>query len=142
MNVEVAVIFTVGSIAGAIIVSQMWMHNWLKKENFKMQKSNIMAENRIKMKKLERELGLKGSKAPVEHEKAGVLELLGGLDKDKIAGILDLLQGGGDVDDYEPEPKSDLERLISNLPPGVIEGFLKNIKGDQDQQENQQLYQS
>ena len=140
MNTEVAVVLTVGGIVGSILVTQMWQMNWFKRENFKMQKTNVMAENRIKMKKLERELGLKSSKTPVEHETPGVLDLLKGLDRDKIAGILEMLQDPDGSVDYDEPPKNDLLALIDKLPPGVVEGFLKKLGGDGEQEEQQGHY--
>lgn len=140
MNTEVALILTVGGIVGSILVTQMWQMNYFKRENFKIKKSNVMAENRIKMKKLERELGLKGSKTPVEHETPGVLDLLKGLDKDKISSILEMLQDNEVSDDYDEPPKSDLLALIDKLPPGVVEGFLKKLGGDGEQEQKQEHY--
>jgi len=68
MDLNTAIVFTVGSIAGSIIITQMWQLNWFKRENFKMQKANIMKENRIKYKKLERELGLSQGRSATDNK--------------------------------------------------------------------------
>lgn len=51
MNVEVALIMTVGGIAGSILVSQMWQLNWFKRENFKFKQAIDRKENSIRFKK-------------------------------------------------------------------------------------------
>jgi len=50
------------SLMGMIIILQLNTRNWFKKENFKMQKTNIMNENRLKLRKLEKDMGLQKSK--------------------------------------------------------------------------------
>jgi hypothetical protein len=125
MNTEVAIIFTVGSIAGTILITQMWQMNWFKKENFKFQKANVMAENKIKLKKLEREMGLDTPKGTSFNEKGGLNDIIKGLDRDKIEGILDTLGGG--KDEYIEEEPSELEKILKMLPPSVIEGFVSQL---------------
>jgi len=121
---ETFIIVSIIGLVGAILTTQLWQMNWFKRENFKLQKSNILAENRIKLKKLERDLGISKVKNPIPQEQKGLMELLGGLDKDKISGILGLL---GESEEPQEE-ESEIGKLISNLPPGVIEGFLESIK--------------
>jgi len=119
-------------LIGQIILLQMWNANWFKKENFKMQRDTVKAENRIKLKKMERELGLtKGKSASSEiKDENSILDLLKGIDKDKIGDILGMLQegeseggGGGAITD-----------IINNLPPEVIEGFLSGLKNGKKQE--------
>jgi hypothetical protein len=57
------IIVSIISLIGTIIIATMFNANWFKKENFKLQKQNILAENRIKFKRLEKEMGLR-DKAP------------------------------------------------------------------------------
>ena len=58
IETETALIFTVGSIVGSIVVTQMWQLNWFKRENFKISRDVTKAENKLKLKKLEKELGI------------------------------------------------------------------------------------
>jgi len=119
-------------LIGQIILMQMWNRNWFKKENFKLQRDTVKAENRMKIKKLEKELGLtKGKSASAEIKNdTGVMDLLKNLDNDKIAGILELLQSG-----ESPEGETGIVDIINKLPPEVIEGFLKGVKGGKNNQE-------
>jgi len=58
--IAVSVISGIFGIIGIYILNM----NWFKKENFRIQRDNIKAENKLKLKKLERELGLqKGAPA-------------------------------------------------------------------------------
>jgi hypothetical protein len=110
-------------LIGQIILLQMWNANWFKKENFKMQRDTVKAENRIKLKKMEKELGLKGQSASSEiKNETNIMDLLKNLDKDKISDILEMLQGG----DNETE-SDNITDLINKIPPEVIENFLKGI---------------
>ena len=125
-------------LVGSIIVTQMWQNNWIKKESFKLKKKNILDENRIKMKKLERELGVTNIKdTPEPPENKGILDLLKGLDKDKIEGILDMLQGG-----EEGEEPGGLGGIIDQLHPELVKGFLNGInkKKDENQEETKAIY--
>jgi len=117
-------------LIGQIILLQMWNANWFKKENFKMQRDTVKAENRIKLKKMERELGLtKGKSASSEiKDENSILDLLKGIDKDKIGDILGMLQEG------ESEGGSAITDIINNLPPEVIEGFLSGLKNGKKQE--------
>jgi len=126
------IIVSIISLIGMLGVFMINNSNWFKRENFKLQKSNILNENRIKMKKLEKELGLKPSKTPVEHETPPIMDLIKGLDADKIGGILEMLQNN----EEEPGEKSDIMSLIDKIPPeaiqGILEGLNKNKEGAQD----------
>lgn len=138
MDATTALIFTVGGIVGSILITQMWQMNYFKRENFKIQKSTVMSENRLKMERLRKEMGLtKGAKPEIEHETGGVMNLLKGLDTNKVLDILDIVKGGGEEDlgdAISSEPKSEISALIDKLPPSVIEGFLSkftdNKKGE------------
>jgi len=60
------IIVSIISLIGTIIIASMFNANWFKRENFKLQKQNILAENRVKYKKLEREMGLNTKPASPE----------------------------------------------------------------------------
>lgn len=85
------IIVSIISLAGAILISTLYNRNWFKRENFKI---NIAAE-KLKLKKLAKDLDIAPVKTSTDK---GLIELLGNLDKDKIAGILDMLQSGSDTD--------------------------------------------
>jgi len=65
------------SLIGMIIILERNTVNWFKKENWKMQKTNIMNENRIKLRKMEKELGL--TKTPIKTESSIPSGLIGEL---------------------------------------------------------------
>jgi len=92
-----------------VLIYTLNNNNWFKRENFKIQKSNILAENRLKLKKLAKELDVEIGNNPKESK--GILESLKGLDADKIRGILDLLQTGEDID----EQPDGIEGAIMNF---------------------------
>jgi len=50
------------SLAGMVLLFALNNSTWFKKENFKIQKKIVMDENRIKLKKLEKEMGIVGGK--------------------------------------------------------------------------------
>lgn len=124
-------------LIGQIILLQMWNNNWFKKENFKIQKSNVMAENKLKLRKLEQEMGLKPSKKAATEEKstlgklgglADLLPLLKMLDEDQLSGLVDRFIGGTDTGDEEQD-----EGLVGTLMgyaeenPDVVKGLLEGI---------------
>lgn len=124
-------------LIGQIILLQMWNNNWFKKENFKIQKSNVMAENKLKLRKLEKEMGLKPTKGGKTEEKstlnklgglAELLPLLKMLDEDQLSGLVDRFIGGTDTGDEEQD-----EGLVDTLMgyaeehPDVVKGLLEGI---------------
>ena len=117
-------------LIGQIILLQLWQRNWFKKENFKLQRDTVKAENRIKLKKMEKELGLtKGKSASSEiKNETNIMDLLKNLDRDKIADILEMLQSG-------EREQSGLGEIIDSLPPELISGFLEGVKGGKKETE-------
>jgi hypothetical protein len=107
-------------LIGQIILLQLWNRNWFKKETFKLQRDTVKAENRIKLKKMEKELGItKGKSASNEiKNENSIMDLLSNLDKDKIVDILELLQGGG-------EEKEGISSILDQIPPEAIKAFLE-----------------
>ena len=122
-------------LAGMVLIYTLNNNQWFKKENFKLQKSNILNENKIKYAKLKKELGINDLKTPSVHETPGVMELIKGLDTDKISGILELLQGS----DEEPEEKSDIMSLIDKVPPEAIQGILDGLTQKKNPEEGHYL---
>jgi len=101
-------------LAGIFLFNLMNNSNWFKRENFKIQKSNIMAENKIKLKKLAREVGVDYQK-PKDIPTGNILDTLKNLDMDKIQGILDLLGNKEELDEDET-PTDKLIKMVTENP--------------------------
>lgn len=116
------IVTSIIGLMGMVLMFIINNSNWFKRESFKLQKSNILNENKIKLERLRKELGLQKGVQPIkEADTGGVLDLIKGLDKDKIGGILEMLQGNDD----EPEEKEEgIMGIINQLPPEVIQGAL------------------
>jgi len=137
MNLDVALVITIGSIAGSIIITQMWQMNYFKRENFKFNLAQQKKADGIKFKKLERDLGLKQSKKDQDvKDNDSLLELIKNLDVEKIKSLTGLVQK---QDEYEDDEEED--DMINNIleyaknNPEVANQFLKqlNIGGNQEQ---------
>ncbi|GAG90938.1 unnamed protein product [marine sediment metagenome] len=132
-------------LIGQIILLQMWNNNWFKKENFKMQKSKILAENRIKLKKMERDLGLTASKEPREPPTmtdtvgnlAGLLPLLKNLDGDQISALADRFLGGSEPT-TEGGDVTDMLIDYASRNPDMVEALLGGLKSGGKQQDGEQ----
>jgi len=140
MNDFALISVSIIGIIGAIITTQLWQMNWFKRENFKIQKSNVMSQNKIKLRKLERDLGLNKDKNVQPVEQKGILDLVKGMDRDKIEGILELLQNN------EGSGEEGTGSILDQIPPELIQGFLQGISKKNDKNEgsgeNQTIYQS
>jgi len=119
------------SLIGFLIFQERSVKNYFRKENFKLQKSNIMAENKLKLKKLEREMGLTGSNSTVTKEEntgiGGLLPLLKNLDSDTITNLLPLLSGGGG-DGSAPEGLTESLLNFAEENPEIVKGLLDGLK--------------
>lgn len=128
-------------LIGQIILYQMYQSGWFKKENFKIQKQDMIGEMRLRHKKLAKDLGLQPSKAPKEEKSVvenvgGWVSLLKGLDPDQIKALADKFLGGGE--DYEEEEDEDIiGTILKNVDGDTIKSFIdgmgKKTKQDQDQ---------
>ena len=127
-------------LAGQIIMLQMWNANWFKKENFKIKKRSMDGENRLRLKKLERDLGLKASPAP--KEAPGMFDtirdlapLLKNLDPDQIGALTERFLGGSE-EGAEGSPAgggiSDVLMNFAESNPEMVQSFLKGIGGAKD----------
>lgn len=136
------IVVSIISLAGMVLMFMINNNNWFRRENFKIQKSNIMTENKIKIEKLRKEMGLqKGVKTDNMHETGGVMDLIKGLDANKLGGIIDVLKGDdGGVDDEPDDAVGRIMGLIDKVPPEVIEGILKGLNKDKEVEEGGMLY--
>jgi len=142
MNVEVALIMTVGGIAGSILVSQMWQMNWFKRENFKHSMAINRKENSIRFRKMERDLGLTAGKPMTRTEARSPmewLETIKKLDPNMIHSFVDSISG--QKTEYEGEDPESEEGLIEKAlgfaksNPELAQNFLDGLnKGKGEQQ--------
>lgn len=126
MDIGTSIIIT-GLMTNAffIVIYLLSTRTWFLKENFKIQKSSIMGENKLKLKKLERELGVKAGNIPNEPT-GNLIDQLKNLDIDKIRGILDLLGQDQELaDDQSP-----LDKIVSMAVenPEIVGKFLGGVK--------------
>jgi len=121
------IVVSVISLIGAVIVTQLYQLNWFKRENFKIMASNVRAENRIKLKKLERELGLPQGKTAPETKGldiGSVLSMAKGLDPEQLSAIVNAFGGEGESDDSGGW----ISAILDRLPPETIAGFLQGLQ--------------
>jgi len=119
------IVTSIIGLMGMVLMFIINNSNWFKRESFKLQKSNILNENKIKLERLRKELGLQKGVQPIkEAETGGVLDLIKGLDKDKVSGILNMLQGN----EEELEDREEgIMGLINQLPPEAIQGVIEKL---------------
>ena len=141
IGVEVAIIMTVGGIAGSILITQMWQMNWFKRENFKFNMAVNRKDMSIRFRKIERDLGLtKGkavqdttSKTPMDW-----LETIKKLDPNMIHSFVDSITG--EKQEYEEGPEGDqglIEKAlgVARDNPELAQNFLAGLtKGQGEQQ--------
>jgi len=119
-------------LIGQIILMEMWNRNWFKKENFKIQKSNLLATNKLQLRKLEKEMGLTPGKE--SKEKRGTFDtikdlapLLKNLDADQIGMLFDKFIGGGSGEEYEEENVEGMLMDYAVENPEVVKKFLAGL---------------
>lgn len=136
MDGELIVVALISTM-GMVVTIQLLQHNWYKKENFRVKIKNINAENRIKLKKLERELGLKGetraaaadSKSPLDNL-GGLLSIAKELEPDQLRAVIDMFTSGelgGEGGEY------------SELMP-LVKGFLEGMNKPQEETPKKELF--
>lgn len=129
------VIVAIISTVGMMITVQLWQLNWFKRENFKIKKKNIEGENRLKLKKLEKELGLQPSKEPREERSkfdtlSDLLPVLSKLDADQLGVLIDKFAGGGEYD--LPETEGGLLDMLGDFAdknPEAVKSFIEGLSG-------------
>jgi len=138
------IVCSIISLAGAILLYSLSTSTWFKKENFKIKKKSVMDENRIKIKKMERELGITGAtkayrepQTPIETG-SNLLSVLKNLDGDQIQGLADKFLKTDDEHEYSGAPPSTIDSLLefANNNPEVAEQFLKGVTGKKENTDN------
>jgi len=118
------------SLATAYIISQSSLRNWMKKQNFSLQ----MQAEKIKLKKLERDLGLKGGKK-ISGPEPTLTETLGNIDLDKIKDLANMISKDQDNDydlgDDEPSVEGFIADVVKNNP-DLVQQFLGKLQGGKD----------
>lgn len=137
------------SLAGMILLFILNSNQYFKKENFKIKKKAVMDENRVKIKKLERDLGIIGAtKADLETHTpletgANLLGVLKNLNGEQIQGLADKFLKPDDEQEYEQQPQSTIDKVIdfaTNNPEMAAE-FMKGLsKGKGKQQDTENVF--
>ena len=107
-----SLISTLGGLFGLYLINQ----NWFKRKEMEFKYS--MARF-----KLGKKYKLKEAELP-DKSKAGLGDLIKGIDRNKIEDILDMIQGG---DEYESEDRGDLMQLYEDNK-DLVNGFIDGIK--------------
>lgn len=135
-------------LIGQIILMQMWQNGWFKKENFKIQKSLVMAENKLKMRKLEKDMGFTPSKKIIPEEQpstlntiSSLLPLLKGLDPDQLGDLVDRFVSGGGESEEGAVRGDPLNMLMdyATRNPEMIEGLIKGLGEGREKQNQSQV---
>lgn len=145
IGVEVALIMTVGGIAGSILVSQMWQMNWFKRENFKFNMAINRKENSIRFRKMERDLGLKAGKPITQTEARSPmewLETIKKLDPNMIHSFVDSISG--QKTEYEEGPEGEeglIEKALgfAKSNPELAQNFLEGLNKGKGEQQGDEL---
>ena len=131
------------SLIGMILIFMINNNNWFKRQNFKLQATNIKAENKLKLKKLERDLGISHSKNTGSDKEAlsfapestnllaSLAPILKNLDGDQLKDLADRFLP--QAEEYEPEGLAGTLLNFAEDNPEIVEGLLKGLSGKQDQ---------
>jgi len=127
------------SLIGMIIIVELSHSNWFKKENFKIQRDVVKAENKLKLKKLERELGLSGKNSGLassnvsENSPTNLLTslapLLSKLEPDQIMELADRFLPEGIGGDDEPSGISGALLSYAQENPEMVQKILGSLSG-------------
>lgn len=138
------------SLAGMVLLYTLNTSTWFKKENFKIQKKAVMDENRIKIKKVERELGITGATKPYRETQTplqaggNLLDILKNLEGDQVKMLADkFLKPADDIDDYDAPPRSTIDSLLDFAAnnPEIAKGILDGVSGGQQgKQDEEKVY--
>jgi hypothetical protein len=113
------------SLIGTVIILQLRDRAYFKKQNFKLQLDTVKAENRLKLKKLEREMGITSGSKKTEGGSgegiAALLPLLKNLDPEQLTGLLDMLPGsaGGDLGSWIQDNPEIIKTFLDNFTQGA-----------------------
>jgi len=134
------------SLAGMVVLFMLNTSTWFKKENFKIQKKAVMDENRIKIKKIEREMGLTGATKPYRETQTALetggnlLDVLKNLNGDQIQNLADKFLKPEDEAEYD-QPKSTMDSLLdfATQNPEIAQGILQGVTGGKKGENSESL---
>ena len=139
------IVMSIISLAGMVLLFTLNNSTWFKRENFKIQKKTLMDENRIKMKRLEKELGLKAGSTTTYTEPKSTIDLAGellpvlkNLSGDQLQGLVDKFLSPEDqaYDAPEGDVTSTLIKYATENPE-IVEGLLKGLGAKNEGAEGQ-----
>lgn len=132
--IYVAIIMQIGTLITILLWSNTSLRKYFAKENFKTGLANVRAENRLNLKKLEKDLGLGSVKSqitpttPPSVDKLGLLSqlapLLSKLDGDQLGILIDKFVGGEEL----TEIAEGAGGILDSIPPELIKSFLEGIQ--------------
>lgn len=135
--IYVAIIMQLGTIITIAIWSSLSLRKYFLKENFKTGLSNVRAENRIKLKKLERDFGLKESNVSHTEGPPSLISQLGQLsqfaplikhlDEDQIGALINKFTGESETVG-EDEQGGGISSILDAIPKSVIDSFTAGLK--------------
>lgn len=131
MDEALIVVSVVSGLFGLAAISLI-NHNFFKREKFKFELGNAKKINTLKLKKVERDLGMtnKASHLPSQAQ-SSLIDLAKRLSPEQLTGIANLL-GASEQDEYESE--TDLEGIgglidFARKNPELVKGFLSKATG-------------
>ena len=133
----VSIISSIFGLCGLMILDR----NWFRRENFKIQKANIQAQNKIQIERMRKELGLHKQPSQPTQELGGVgnlLDLAKGLGKDQIIDLVEKFLPDNERDEEGEE--GELQKILKYVPPEVIQNALKGVLGSKEGGNQEVLY--
>ena len=120
-------------LIGIVLITQLNVRTWFKKENFKIQKSNVLAQNKLQLRKLEKELGL------TNVNKKGNSNI----NLNALKGIASELGLTGDLEEGEGDFVSNLLNGIKNFAmehPEAVSNIMEKLNIGKANKEDDLLY--
>jgi len=123
------------SLFGMVILLQINNNNWFKRQQWKLDAGNIKAENKLRLKKLEKDMGLntRASKKEAEELPQGNLlgqlaPLLKNLDGETLKSLADTFLPNS-IEEEAPEGISGALLNFAEENPEIVNGILQGISG-------------
>lgn len=106
------------SLLGMIIILELNNRNWFKRENFKLERDNVKATNRLNLKKLEKEMGLtktpsvKASQQETSNPMSMLAPIVKQLSADQLKGLADMFLGNYSDSEEPPIEEGGLADIL------------------------------
>ena len=120
----------IGTLITILLWSNLSLSKYFKKENFKTGLTNVRATNKLQLKKLEREMGLKPGSSKATPGKLGnigslmdLIPLAKALEPEQLKELASMFLEGG----FEGEEAQEGGGLLDNIPKSVIDSFIKGL---------------